>query len=265
MLHPSFAASTFGHSRKLRKRRHAVRLHGHRCGNIGNRLARIQVFCRTLAVLRKTRVGLSMFVDRSFVVVARHIRDKRIPASRPPAKRSAAMRHVKREACPVLKHPVNGTKELPVALRRMVRLPPSVKPCGIVFCAHERPLRLILADDSETLLWVGAKVRRLEKLRDKTVLNDTRRIARVERHFEARVDHGLAQSANIADIISMESILVFDLHHQNRPALRDLQRRKLASNGVKPVRRRHNPPRIRRPHRNRFHGIRHLATLNFQL
>ena len=165
------------------------------------------------------------------------------------------MRHVEREADAVGEHPVYRTEELAVAFRVVVRLSPRVEPRGIVLRAHQRTLRLVFADDLEALLGVGAEVRRLEKLGEESVLHDPRRIARVERNLEARVNHGLAERSHVRDVAAVESVLVLDLHHQDRSALRDLKPRELTSDLVQPVRRGNDPARIGRAHRNRLRAV----------
>ena len=115
-----------------------------------------------------------------------------------------------------------------------------------------REKRAANPDDFEALLRIPAEVRRLEEFGDESVLHDARRVAGVERNLETRVERGLAERAHVRDVAAVESVLVLDLHHQDRSALRDLQPRQLAPDRMQPVRRGHKPARIGRPHRDRL-------------
>ena len=149
-------------------------------------------------------------------------------------------------------HPVDRTEKRAVVFWWMVGLSPRVEPGGIVLRAHERDFGLVFSDDFEALLRITAEVRRLEEFGDESVLHDARRIARIERDLESSIKRGLAERAHVRDVAAVESVLVLDLHHQDRSALRDLQPRQLASDRMQPVRRGHEPARIGRAHRDRL-------------
>ena len=243
-LHLQFAFDERFYRRDARHRDRSVCLCRNVSGRIGYRLSLVEMAHCALAVFRVARVGASVLVDRRLEVVACHVRDERIAAADPSAEARPAVRHVEREADAVVEHPADRTEELAVGLRVVMGLSPRVEPRGIVLRAHERTFRLVFADDLESLLGFRSEVRRLEKLGDESVLHDPRRIARVERNLEARVYDGLPERSHVRDVAAVESVLVLDLHHEDRSASRDLKPRELTAHRMQPVRRGNDPARI---------------------
>ena len=161
---------------------------------------------------------------RRIVVVARHFRRERRVTARPPAEGRAAVRHVHREARLVLQHPL----EILEAVRRVLDvmdLSPRVEPCGIVLAAHKRPLRRDLTKFRKRRLWIGPEVDDLQELGNRAVRNLSASVTREKWHLEAGRAERVVNRAHVLLVVAVAAVLVLGLHHQDRSALRDLQRR----------------------------------------
>ena len=73
-------------------------------------------------------------------------------------------------------------------------------------------------------LRIAAEVGGLEQIRAKSVPGNGRLIAGKERHVKTRILQILLNIAHVFRVLAVKRILVFHLHHQDRPAMRDLHR-----------------------------------------
>jgi integrase len=118
-------------------------------------------------------------------------------------------------------------------LAEMMRLSPRIKPAGIKFAANQRAGRLQFAELGKITRRVAAEIRRLKKIGHQTVAHLVRRIAFKEWHVKTGGKQGLADVVHIERVLAIEAVFIFYLHHDDRPAVRDLQWTEFAANLLK--------------------------------
>ncbi len=110
-----------------------------------------------------------------------------------------------------------------------MRLAPGVKPARIKFAADQRAGRLEFADLGKIIRHVAAEISRLEQIREQPVFHLVRRVALEQRHVKTSVNQGFPDFVHILRVLAEEAVFVLDLRHDDRAAVRDLQRAELAA------------------------------------
>nr|GEU28650.1 HTH-type transcriptional regulator PtxR, putative [Tanacetum cinerariifolium] len=171
-------------------------------------------------------IGLEFFAhpaclaDRRIVVVAAGVGTERAVAAAPQAERGAAVRHVQAERTVRLEHGGNVGHRAGVGAALVGRAP-GVEPSRVIFAAHARAF-LHLVQRLEAGCRIAAEVRHREQFLDVGLDHGVGGIALEQRHIETAIEQHLAHGAHVVEVLAEEAVFVFDLHHQDRTAVRDL-------------------------------------------
>ena len=159
-------------------------------------------------------------------------------AAGPESEAGAAVGHVDGEGAVVFEH-VFEIGEIAVDVGwgalGMVDDAPGIEPAGVEFAAHEGPFGENFAECFECVGGIGSEVDDGEEVAAVAILQVFDGIAGEERDVEAGVEEGLAEFAHVLGVSAEEAIFIFDLDHEDGPAVGDLKRREFFADALEVI------------------------------
>ena len=197
--------------------------------NIGQGSAFRQMAPDHLAERHVFRIGIPPFAQRRVVIVTRRLRivTPRGIGIRPVRifEIGAAVEHIQTDAHPVFQHPFQLLCR-PVIIPIRVRVSPYVEPGRIKFSDEVRTAFMETVDTANNIL-AHSSIDRRQRAVHITVRHLSRSVAGNQRHVEPRLFQHISDSGQVLLIVGIRAVFVFDLHHNDRPAVLDRQRSQL--------------------------------------
>ena len=198
-------------------------------GRLGNHVAEERVLGRQPTAFVQRRVvvvaGRVWLVVLAVAVGAVH-----------PAKAGPAVKHVDAHGESLLQHPRQFVGLL-LCVCRVVLFAPVIEPSRPVFAVHERTVGTKFVELSEIVLRsAGTEIDHRRKFGQGAVGQLIGAIGCVEQRLrESCIDQVLVNLLHVGVVLSKGPVLVLHLHSDNRPAVRNLQRRQFFAQPQEPA------------------------------